>query len=258
MHFATNEYGFVDNQKTNSYNGIMQQFPGLNSFSLICFDFDGLLVDTEPHHFAAYIETFKEINAPLDIDYWQYSELAHGKLGTAALHKALLLKHPHLRIDWEEIRQIKREIYTNRIKKIPVDLMPGVPELLDLALKQKIQICVVTNSLSNDTTAIRKNQPLLNRIPLWITRELYPRGKPFSDGYFKALEHFPGLDPSKVLALDDTVKGIKAIQGANLFPVLICDERHPQLNSAPDVLHYPSLFSLEESLSVNGPTGKIT
>lgn len=226
----------------------MTRFPKLTSFDLICFDFDGLLVDTEPHHYAAYLEAFENINAPLDIDYWQYSELAHGKLGTTALYNALLLKHPDVKMDWEAIRQIKREIYTKRIDTTPIDLMPGALELIDLALKNNIQTCVVTNSLSNDTDSIRKNQPLLNKIPTWITRELYPRGKPFPDGYFKALECFPGLDPKRVLGLDDTVKGIKAIQGANLFPILICDEKHPQLNTPLDVLHFPSLFFLEESL----------
>jgi beta-phosphoglucomutase len=213
-------------------------------FDLICFDFDGLLVDTEFVHYTSYLKALLSMGIDLShIDFLTYCALSHGKKGSD-FYSAILKKDPHFPYSWEEVRSIKRIIYTEEANDGKISLMPGVEDFLFYIKTHNIPSCVVTNSLSNDTDIIRKHLPLLNQIPLWITKDLYPKGKPHPDGYLKALSHFPQIHPSRVIGLDDTLKGVEAMRRANVFPFLICPKNHPQLLEKGDVLHYESLLDL--------------
>ena len=213
-------------------------------FDLICFDFDGLLVDTEFVHYKSYLKALLSMDLDLsDLDFLTYCALSHAK-GGSDLYSAILKKAPHFPHSWEEVRSAKRLVYTEEVLNGKIPLMPGVEEFLLYVKNHDIASCVVTNSLSNDTDIIRKHLPLLNQIPLWITKDLYAKGKPHPDGYLKALEHFPHIDHARVIGVDDTLKGVQAMRRANVSPFLICSNDHPQLVEKENTPHYESLLSL--------------
>jgi putative hydrolase of the HAD superfamily len=214
----------------------------MRKFDLVCFDFDGLLVDTERVHYDSYLKTLLSMGVDLShVDFLSYCFLAHHKKGSD-LFSAILQKAPDFPYSWEEVRKAKRAVYTEEILSGNISLMPGVEEILSLLKTYNIASCVVTNSLSNDTDIIRSFLPTLNEIPLWITKDLYAKGKPHPDGYLKALEYFPSLSLSHVVGLDDTLKGVEAMKQAGIAPILICSQEHPQLAEKGDTIHFPSLF----------------
>lgn len=206
---------------------------------LVLLDFDGLLVDTEKLHYLGYKEALAKRGLFLDIDFITYSGLAHDASGTA-LKDFVYKLYPSLQEPWEDIRKDKIALYSSYIEA-HVDLMPFVPEFLHSLEKKQIPTCVVTNSPKKNIDLIKKHQPLLNTIPIWLTREDYKRPKPYPDGYLKALSLFPHIHPKDATGLEDTLRGVEALKLAHIHPILICASAHPQLKDAKNVQHFTSL-----------------
>ena len=209
---------------------------------LVLFDFDGLLVDTEKLHYLAYQEALQKWGCPLDINFETYISLAHHESGKG-LKDYIERTFPTLSGKWSEVRGDKLIIYSHLVQT-NIELMPFVSVLLISLTEKNIPSCVVTNSLKKDVDAIKSHHPTLNLIPHWITRENYEKPKPQPDGYLTALKLFPEIAPSDALGLEDTLKGIHALQAASIPAILICDSHHPQLAHAKNIPFLPSLQSL--------------
>ena len=205
---------------------------------LILFDFDGLLVDTEKLHHQAYEEALLSFNAPLNINFPTYINLAHAASGTG-LKDYIYKTFPNLEGMWIDIRKKKIEIYSNLLET-QLNLMPYAEDFIRLITEKKIPSCVVTNSLKKDVDKIRNKIDALNLIPHWLTREDYENPKPAPDGYIKALSLFPHIKSADCIGFEDTLKGVKALQDAKVRPYLICNPNHPQLEHAKNIAYYPS------------------
>lgn len=196
----------------------------IQEFDLFLFDFDGLLVDTEPLHYKAYKSCIEDYGLLLDWTYETYCHYAHLDIHAEALYRDLpLLKK--IEPDWQKIRARKGAHYSRFLLKEPIALMPGVEEFIATLDKP---VCVVTNSRRSDVTLIRENSPFLKSIATWITRDDYHNPKPAPDGYLKALSHF-NIPAKKAVGFEDTLKGAKSLHAAGVKPVLICLSTHPQL-----------------------------
>lgn len=198
-------------------------------YQLFLFDFDGLLVDTEPLHFEAYRQMCCKRGFTLDWDFQRFCRVAHAKAsgmrdGVYAEFPALQAAEPR----WEVLYQEKKEAYEQLLKTRPIELMPGAAELL-MALDQAgINRCVVTNSPMKQIAIIREVVPLLKTIPQWLTRESYQNPKPAPDGYLKAIELF-GADPAKTVGFEDSLKGLQSLLAAKVTGVLVCPLNSPQV-----------------------------
>ena len=195
----------------------------IGEYELFLFDFDGLLVNTEELHKAAYDEMLKRRGFALAWDFAQYATVAHKS--TEAFSSAVYAALPKLQEDepdWNVLREEKVAIYGGMIEK-KVALMPGVKEFLE-AIEGKRKV-VVTNSPGNQAMKIQKKIPELAAIDAWVTREDYKNAKPAPDGYLHALSLFPG---KKAIAFEDTEKGLRAIEAAGIEPVLILPPNYPK------------------------------
>lgn len=224
----------------------------IKDFQLLLFDFDGLLVNTEPVHLQAYINICAKRGFKLDWDFQQYAQAAH--TGGGALREAIYLKFPKLyekEPQWEVLYEEKAAEYIDLIRRSPVDMMSGAQKLLEALEKAKIRRCVVTNSTKQQTDLIRAKIPVLDSIPHWITREDYLNKKPHPECYLRAIQLY-GEKGDRIIGFEDTLKGLNALQGCPLQPVLICSSHHPQLSAvlSNEVLHFESFNQI--------PTEKIT
>lgn len=213
-------------------------------FDLILFDFDGLLVDTERVHFEAYRELCCRYGYQLSWNFQEFIEVAHSS--SQGLRQHL---HPHLGDrDWKELYAEKSKIYLHLLHAQPPAYLPGVEKLLDVIGSLRLKRCVVTNSTKEQVEMIKGTLPLLESVPVWITREDYERPKPAPDGYLKAIELL--ADPGdRIVGFEDSLKGIEALKKTHALPVLICDPKHPQMQegSLSGVLHSPSFEKLSLS-----------
>jgi len=201
-------------------------------YSPIFFDFDGLLVDTEPLHYKAYQTLLKNHGVSFPWDFPSYIAMAHkssvGLRNTITAHAPQLFE-TH---SWEELYEEKKAAYDTLVEKGGLELMPGAKKMLEIVQAANIPHAVVTNSTFKQISLIREQLPLLKKIPNWITREDYKNPKPAPDAYLKAIEELGASD--NMLGFEDSLKGIHALEEALITPILICPSDHPQLEKVQE------------------------
>ena len=142
----------------------------LTSYDIILFDFDGLLVDTEPLHFFAYKEMCSKNQVHLNWDFTRFCKEAHSS--ALGIWKAFQKESPSLlkKKSKDVLYQEKKEIYQELLKTTVLKLMPGVDALLQALATSNTLSAVVTNSARSQVEPVRKTLSILNVIPLWITQ----------------------------------------------------------------------------------------
>jgi beta-phosphoglucomutase len=214
----------------------------IENFQLFLFDFDGLLVNSEKLHYQAYQQMCRRHGCELPWDFGSYIQVAH--MGDDfAIRKEIYHLFPKLAEEfpeWAPLYAEKKQIYIELLTAGKMELMPGVGSLLERLEEKGIKRCVVTHSFRASVEEIRRQLPALNSIPNWVTREDVTRPKPDPEGYQKAIDLLaePG---DRIVGFEDTLKGLRALQGTVAKPVLICASSHPQLAQLPaGALHFES------------------
>jgi len=200
----------------------MHPMQWIKRYQFFLFDFDGVLVDTEPLHYEAYAQMCQKRGIPWIWSFEQYCIEAHGE--AQGIKNALLREFPDLfqqGASWEDLAGEKKKIYTEFLRTRPLKLMPGVEDVLHALDRNNCVRCVVTNSSREDVEEIKKNLPILQSIPYWITRNDYALPKPSPEGYRKAIAQY-ALPEWKMIGFEDTYKGFKALSQTPAHPVLIC------------------------------------
>lgn len=216
----------------------------IQSFDLFLFDFDGLLVNTEELHCAAYRKMCQSRGYNLDWTLSQFFEVAH--FDAAGLKNAIYQKFPELQKQeprWEVLYAEKKRYYQELLEKGDLSLMPGVKEVLVALEKAGKRRCVVTNSPKPQVDLIKEKIPLLKTIPVWITRENYQEPKPHPECYLTALQQLskPG---DRVIGFEDSTRGLRALKGAGVATaLLICPLDHPQMKHFEGT-YFPTFSSI--------------
>lgn len=198
----------------------------MKDYQLFLFDFDGLLVNTEQVHFEAYKQMCLRRGFVLDWDYSKFCFAAHFE--SMGLRDQIYAQFPRLyEIEplWEVLYAEKKQIYLELLKK-NVQLMPGVEEILLFLKEADLKSCVVTNSPSEQIEVIRRQNPLLNVIRNWMTREQYHLPKPHPESYLKAIEMYAKKE-DRIIGFEDSPKGLQALLGTRAQPVMVCSFKHP-------------------------------
>ncbi|NGX38869.1 MAG: Phosphorylated carbohydrates phosphatase [Chlamydiae bacterium] len=198
----------------------------IERFDLFLFDFDGLLVDTEPLHYRSYQLLCERYGYQLPFDFDQYIQVAHTT--STGLRESI---HPHLDGDWDLLYKEKKAIYLELVRDGELKLMAGVALLLEELARSGKKRCVVTHSVKMHVEAIKELLPVLKTIPVWITREDYENPKPAPDGYAHAIELLGDHD-DQIAGFEDSLRGLESLKGTRALPVLICNESHPQMEGA--------------------------
>ncbi len=211
----------------------------VREFDFFLFDFDGLLVNTEHLHYAAYVNMMAGRGYKLDWSFSKFCEAAH--LNSTAIREGIYADFPDLDPDWQILYNEKKRIYFQLIGAGKVELMPGAEKLLLELEKQKKRRAVVTNSLLEQIKVLRSQLKILDTIPHWITREDYEKPKPSPESYLRAIELY-GKPGDRIIGFEDSIRGLLALKGTPALPVLICDSHYPLLEMlSEETLHFESL-----------------
>jgi HAD superfamily hydrolase (TIGR01509 family) len=215
----------------------------IRDYQLFLFDFDGLLVDTEQLHFASYREMCFRHRCEMNWDFQRFCREAHSK--AMGIWDALAREFPRIFEDEpckEVLYEEKKSIYVELLKRARLELMEGAESLLTALADRGIKRAVVTNSPREHIEMIKKSLPLLQSIPVWITREDYSQPKPSPEGYLKAIERLAEAG-DKMIGFEDTLKGLKALLAAGVESVLVCptQSEHVQEGISLGAKHFASL-----------------
>lgn len=207
--------------------------PLLSDVQIVLLDFDGLLVNTEELHFAAYQRMVQNRGFDLGMSFRDFCDIAHRS--ATGLKERIYADIPLLVASeprWEVLYAEKKGHYLDLLEEGVVALMPGVGRFLTLLEQKGIKRAVVTNSPREQIVRIQKKVPLLTTIAHWITREDYKQPKPAPDGYLRALAELaePG---DNVIGFEDTLRGYLALDAAEVKGVVVSSslsaEHHREL-----------------------------
>lgn len=184
----------------------------------VIFDFDGIIVDTEPLHYKA----FQELLVPLGLGYsWQeYMDRYIGFDDRDAFREAFrvhgrALSDPELR----ELIQGKAAAFL-KIVSGGVAPYPGVVELIR-SISGNLPLALCSGALRSDIEPILAQLGLTDAFDVKVTADEVAASKPDPESYRLAVtrlqERFPGkVNAADSIAVEDTPAGIASATGAGL------------------------------------------
>lgn len=218
----------------------------MNELRAIIFDFDGVIADTEPLHFAALRQVLADIDIVLTEPEYYTDYLGFDDRGcfTAAL------RQHHRQITGEVLTSLMRQkaqAYLTAVKQ-HLTIFPGVRELIQEA-GERHPLAVASGALRHEIELILEESGLRKAFRHITSAEDVTRGKPAPDPFLHAMaglnrscEHL-SLAPSDCLVIEDSLPGIrgaiaagmKVLAVANTHAVQDLHEAHSMTHSLADV-----------------------
>jgi len=174
------------------------------SLQAVVFDMDGVLVDTEPLHYA----TACALVAPAELPMSEYERF----IGT---HGFGVWLHETYDIPPDVIRQRSSELFFEQLDADGLKPMPGVHAVLDAIRERGLATAVVTMTQPDWTEATLSAAGLRDRFEVVVTVRDVEHGKPAPDLYLHAAERLD-VDPRCALAFEDSVHGVASAVAAGM------------------------------------------
>ncbi len=179
----------------------------------IVFDFDGVLVDSEPIRFKAGARALEEIGLPLTWERFITAWL--GRTDQAGLLDILGERYES-QGKWVVAR--RNALYEGWLGEVP----PYVDALRLLGrIPAGIRLSVATGSRRTEVERILRRLGLLQRFQALVTAEDYRQAKPAPEPFLAAARHMDLL-PASCLVVEDSPAGVVAAHAAGM-PVLAVD-----------------------------------
>lgn len=186
--------------------------------SAVIFDFDGVIVDTEPLHYKA----FQEILVPLGLGYsWQeYLDSYLGFDDRDAFKEAFRVGGKYLSLETLAAMMAEKAQAFLRIVSVGVEPYPGIVELIR-EISGNLPLALSSGALLSDIEPILAQLNLSHAFDTLVTADQVAASKPDPESYRLALSRLndlhPGhIDPARSLAIEDTPAGIASATGAGM------------------------------------------
>jgi len=201
------------------------------------FDFDGVLVDSEPLHFRAMRDSLLPEGITIDEDEYARVYLAYDDRG--ALRRAL--EEHRVPFDLDRLDLIARRkagIFQAMLADIP--LFPGVRELLS-SLAREVPVAIASGALRSEIESILTSAGLRSLFGAVVGADDVTQGKPHPEPYLSAMERIaakaPGLRPEECVVVEDSPPGIASALAAGMKVVAVSNSYPPAaLNAAHRVV----------------------
>ncbi len=181
----------------------------------VIFDFDGLIVDSEPFHYRAYSEVFKKYGHTIDPEeYWvEFTSKGKGIAGE--------IERYNLKIDVkpEDMRREKFGIYSGFCQSGEIKLFPDARRLVEL-LRTKYSIAIASGSWGHDIRTILGHADAQHLFPIILGKESATREKPHPDIFLNAAQAM-GCPPAGCVVLEDALKGLDAAKQAGMACIIV-------------------------------------
>jgi|ERR1035438_6936384 HAD superfamily hydrolase (TIGR01509 family) len=185
----------------------------MSDFDAILFDFDGVLADTEPIHFACWAEALAPLGVTLGWDFFR--DHCIGIDDRAMVH--LLAGRSNPPRDWESLwacHPVKSELFRRRTLASP----PFAPPLAGFlkSLHGAYKLAVVTASSRIEIEPLLAAGGLSSYFDALVCGREAGRHKPAPDPYLRAASL---LDARNPLVVEDSEAGVASARAAG-FEVL--------------------------------------
>lgn len=189
----------------------------------VIFDFDGVILDSEPIHYKACCLILKKIG--LSVSFEEYREKYLGLTDKDLF--PLLLKHKKISLNPNEIHdliQTKINCYNEIIhhsKNLPI--IPGLELYIQQLQKQNIPLAICSGSARIEIDTVLKNLhngKLQSHFNVIVTAENINQGKPSPEGFLLAAKKL-NITPEKCLVIEDSPHGVEAGKKAGMTVIAL-------------------------------------
>ncbi|MBM4124437.1 MAG: HAD family phosphatase [Nitrospira sp.] len=217
----------------------------------IVFDFDGVVADNEPIHFAMFRRVLGEIGLPLTEAEYYATYLGYDDKGCFA---AVLAAHgrPAPKALVDELIDRKARAYLDHIKQHLV-IFPGVRELVRDAAR-RYRLGIASGALRHEIEFILEQAGIRKEFEHITSSEDVSQGKPDPEGFLHALAALnrqtppgqPRLAAADCLVIEDSIPGIRAAHAAGMKVLAVANTHTLQdLHEADAVTTSLELVDLE-------------
>ncbi|WP_158851360.1 HAD family hydrolase [Algibacter sp. L1A34] len=178
------------------------------------FDMDGVIINSEPLHHAAYHKMFSDVGANMT------SELYESFTGQSTLNVCKQVKdHFNLNESPETLVAIKRKHYEYIFENDKdFDLIDGVLDLIKNYHANGLTLVLASSASMPSIERIFKRFDLNQYFKAKLSGADLKASKPHPEIFIKAADA-SGFKTSECIVIEDSTNGITAANGANIFCV---------------------------------------
>lgn len=190
-------------------------------YKAVLFDMDGLIIDTEKHYQRAWIQAAKEMGFNMTAKEHLYLRSCSKKYAEPIMQEFF-----GMTFDYDRIRNRRKEIMDEDLKKYGIEKKPYVDDILDYLKEVGIKRALVTATPEKKAREYLKKIKLEDRFDKIICADMVENGKPDPDVYLFACKEI-GEKPEDCLALEDSPNGVHSAHGAGVDVIMVPDLSEP-------------------------------
>jgi len=189
----------------------------IDKLSLVIFDMDGLMFDTE----RLVIEGWTKIGKDYNINITE--EIILQSIGLDIKGTEVVFKE-HLgdNFPFMKMREHRENYSGSFIEENGVPVKEGLYELLDYLDEIGIPKAVATSTVRQKVDKLFGLTNLHNRFDAIVCGDEITKGKPNPD-IFLTVANKLKVNPKDCIVLEDSINGIKAAHNAGMYPIMIPD-----------------------------------
>ncbi|NYZ77080.1 HAD family phosphatase [Candidatus Micrarchaeota archaeon] len=190
---------------------------GFLMIKAVLFDFDGVVVDSEPVHHRTFMQFLKPLGISVDEKRWyrEFAGTGSRNIFTVLLGEAGITDAKKI----EEYVEKRKKAYGGLVEKGEVKAKAGVGEFLKMLRGNGIKTAVVSGGHRENIILALSVLGLGKYFDSIIGSGDYEKRKPYPDAFLEAAKRL-GVKPAECLAFEDSVSGFKAAKSAGMKVVL--------------------------------------
>jgi beta-phosphoglucomutase len=199
----------------------------------ILFDFDGVLVDSEPMHEAALLAAVREVGMGFTHEEYLARLMGFGDYdcfrALAASHGRVLTPADHVDLARRKWKHAEAAISAGEVKPYAATIA-----LLREA-SQHYPTAICSGALRHEIEAILEQFGARHLVQTLVTADDTARSKPDPAPYFCTCERL-GIAPRECVTMEDTPKGIASARAAGVRVVGVCHSLPAERLAAADLV----------------------
>lgn len=218
-------------------------------FQAVIFDFDGVLLDSEPLHYQACSYVFKQLG--LVISYTEYVDKYLGLSDKEMFPKLFSANNFHCSLDKiNALIEEKTKQYQEIIKECDnLPMIDSVERYIDYISQKIPKLAICSGSMRNEIMAVLtkfKQGELQTYFDTIVTSEDIQQGKPSPEGYLLTAKRL-NVSPRQCVVIEDTPHGVEAAKAAGMYVIaLLTSYKKEQLHHADKIISHFNQLILEE------------
>lgn len=186
----------------------------LTAAKAVIFDFDNIIVDSEPYHFKAYATVFARKGHTVNREeYWlEWTSKGGGAEGEIERH--------NLNLDPDEIRSEKDPIYSAFCRSGEITLFPAAVGIIQRLRQAGYTLAIASGSYERDVRSILQANGIEDAFSAVVGKDGIKNYKPHPETYTRAARKIH-IDPQRCVAIEDAEKGIRSARGAGMSVIVI-------------------------------------